>query len=263
MLRSLWSSASGMIAQQTHLDVVAHNLANVNTTGYKRQRADFQDLLYQINREVGTPVDPNSQVPTGVQVGLGVRVVGTSRIMSIGNLQVTDNPLDIAIAGDHGYFQVTKQNGDVAYTRSGAWQVDSDGQVVNQDGLILEPAIVVPENTVEIIIQPDGRFFARLSGETEPQEIGQIELARFINPAGLRALGDSLFEETPASGAPIIANPGLDGMSEVRQKILEMSNVQVVEEMVDMIIAQRAYEANSKTLQTADNLLQTAVGLKR
>jgi len=246
-----------------HLDVVSHNLANVNTTGYKRQRADFQDLLYQINREVGTPVDPNSQVPTGVQVGLGVRVVGTSRIMSIGNLQVTDNPLDIAIAGDHGYFQITRPNGDVAYTRSGAWQVDADGQVVNQDGFLLEPAIVVPENTVEIIVQPDGRFLVRLSGETAPQEIGQIELARFVNPAGLRALGGSLFEETPASGAPIVATPGQDGVSEVRQRILEMSNVQIVEEMVDMIIAQRAYEANSKTMQTADNLLQTAVGLKR
>jgi len=183
--------------------------------------------------------------------------------MSIGNLQVTDNPLDIAIAGDHGYFQVTRQNGDLAYTRAGAWQMDADGQVVNQDGLLLEPAIVIPENTVEIIVQPDGRFLARLNGEIEPQEIGQLELARFVNPAGLRALGGSLFEETPASGAPVIANPGVDGMSEVRQKILEMSNVQIVEEMVDMIIAQRAYEANSKTLQTADNLLQTAVGLKR
>ena len=263
MLRSLWSSASGMIAQQTNLDVVSNNLANVNTAGYKRQRADFQDLLYQINREVGTPVDPDSQVPTGVQVGLGTRVVGTSRIMSIGNLQVTENPLDIAIAGNHGYFQVIRPNGDVAYTRAGAWQVDADGQVVNQDGLLLEPSIVVPEDTVEIIVQPNGAFFARLSGEIEPLEIGQIELARFVNPAGLRALGGSLFEETPASGAPIVANPGEDGMSEVRQRILEMSNVQIVEEMVDMIIAQRAYEANSKTLQTADNLLQTAVGLKR
>lgn len=263
MLRSLWSSASGMIAQQTHLDVVSNNLANVNTTGYKRQRADFQDLLYQMNREVGTPMDPNSAIPTGVQVGLGTRVVGTSRIMGIGNLQVTDNPLDIAIAGEYGYFQIMRTDGEVAYTRAGAWQIDGDGQIVNQDGLLLEPAIVVPENSVEIIVRPDGMMFARLNGETEPQEIGQIELARFVNPAGLRALGGSLFEETPASGAPIVGIPGEDGISEVRQKILEMSNVQVVEEMVDMIIAQRAYEANSKTLQTADSLLQTAVGLKR
>lgn len=252
-----------MIAQQTHLDVVAHNLSNVNTSGYKKQRADFEDLLYQMYMEPGAPVEPNSQRPTGVQVGLGTRVIGTSRIMTIGSMQVTDRPLDLAIAGDYGYFQVTRVDGTLAYTRNGSWQLDADGQIVNHDGLLMEPAIVVPEDTVEITVQPDGRFFARLNGETEPQEIGQIELARFVNPAGLRAMGGNLFEETPASGAPIVGVPGEDGISEIRQKMLEMSNVQVVEEMVEMIIAQRAYEANSKGIQTADSLLQVANGLKR
>ncbi|GHS88842.1 flagellar basal body rod protein FlgG [Synergistales bacterium] len=263
MLRSLWAGASGMIAQQTNLDVVAHNLANVNTTGYKRHRADFEDLLYQIDRQPGTPVDPNSTIPAGVQVGLGVRVIGTPQSMSEGNLQVTDNPLDWAIAGDQGYFQVITQDGNIAYTRSGAWQIDGDGQIVTHDGYLLEPAITVPENAVAIMLSNDGTVSVKLAGETESQELGQLELARFVNPVGLLALGENLFRETDASGAPILANPGVDGMSQVRQGILEMSNVQVVDEMVNMIIAQRAYEANSKTVQTADDLLRIANSLKR
>ncbi|MDR1979445.1 MAG: flagellar basal-body rod protein FlgG [Synergistaceae bacterium] len=263
MLRSLWSSASGMIAQQTNLDVVSHNLANVNTTGYKKRRADFQDLLYQIDRQPGTPVDPNSTIPTGVQVGLGTRVVGTPSFMTEGNLQVTDNPMDWAVAGEHGYFQVTMPDGNIGYTRAGSWQVDGDGQVVNHEGLLLEPAIIVPEDAVQIMLSNDGTISVQLAGQTATQEIGQLELARFINPAGLLAVGSNLFLETDASGAPILAEPGADGMSEVRQGILEMSNVQVVDEMVGMIIAQRAYEANSKGVQTADDLLRIANGLKR
>lgn len=263
MLRSLWSSASGMIAQQTNLDVVSHNLANVNTTGYKKRRADFEDLLYQVAREPGTPVEPNSTVPTGVQVGLGTRVVGTPSFMTEGNLQVTDNPLDWAIADKQGFFQVTMMDGNIAYTRAGAWQVDAEGQIATHDGLLLEPAIVVPQDAVEIMLSPDGLVSVKLAGETESQEIGQLELARFINPAGLRALGNNIFTESDASGPPILAQPGVDGMAQVRQGILEMSNVQVVEEMVEMIIAQRAYEANSKGVQTADDLLRIANGLKR
>lgn len=263
MLRSLWSSASGMIAQQTNLDVVSHNLANVNTTGYKKRRADFQDLLYQIDRQPGTPVDPNSTVPTGVQVGLGTRVIGTPSFMTEGNLQVTDNPLDWAIAGKQGYFQVSMPDGGIGYTRAGAWQVDGDGQIVNHDGLLLEPAIIVPQDAVEIMLSNDGTVSVKLAGQTETQEIGQLELARFINPAGLLSIGTNVFLQTDASGDPILAQPGADGMSEVRQGILEMANVQVVEEMVDMIIAQRAYEANSKGVQTADDLLRIANGLKR
>ena len=263
MLRSLWSSATGMIAQQTNLDVVSHNLANVNTMGYKKRRADFEDLLYQINREPGTPVEPNSTVPTGVQVGLGTRVVATPSFMREGNFQITENPMDWVIAGDDGYFQVTQMDGTIAYTRAGAWQIDGTGQVVNHDGLLLDPAIVIPQNAVEISLSPDGLVQVRVAGATNLQQVGQVELARFINPAGLRAQGNKLFVETEASGPPIVAQPGVDGMPFVRQGILEMSNVQVVEEMVEMIIAQRAYEANSKGIQTADDLLRIANGLKR
>jgi flagellar basal-body rod protein FlgG len=263
MLRSLWSSASGMVAQQTNLDVVSHNLANVNTTGYKKRRADFQDLLYQIDRQPGTPVDPGSTIPTGVQVGLGTRVIGTPSFMKQGYFQVTENPLDWAIAGEQGYFQVTTPDGTIAYTRSGSWQVDADGQVVSHDGLLLEPAIVIPADATDITVSSTGVITVKLAGQTETQQVGQLELARFVNPAGLRSLGTNLFVETDASGAPILAAPGTDGVSEVRQGILEMSNVQVVDEMVGMIIAQRAYEANSKGVQTADELLRIANGLKR
>lgn len=263
MLRSLWSSASGMIAQQTNLDVVAHNLSNVNTSGFKKKRADFEDLLYQIDREPGTPVEPNSTVPVGVQVGLGTRVIGTPSFMTEGNLQITEAPLDWAITGKEGFFQVTMMDGTLGYTRAGSWQRDADGQIVNHDGLLLEPAITIPDDAVEVMLSPDGIVSVKLSGETESIELGQLELARFINPSGLRALGNNLFQETDASGPPILDVPGENGMSQVRQGILEMANVQVVEEMVEMIIAQRAYEANSKGLQTADDLLRIANGLKR
>ncbi len=262
MLRSLWAGASGMIAQQTHLDVVANNLANVNTSGFKKIRADFEDLLYQINREPGAPVEPDSMVPCGIQVGLGTRVVGTTRIFLQGSYQVTDNPLDIAIEGD-GFFQVTLPNGDIAYTRDSNWKLDADGQIVTHNGYLMEPAIVIPEDATEISISATGNVAVRVPGQTDLEEVGQIELARFVNPPGLRAIGKNLFLESPASGAPIVANPGDDDMGLVIQKMLEMSNVQVVEEMVDMIVAQRAYEANSKTIATADELLRIANNLKR
>ena len=268
MLRSLWTSASGMIAQQTNLDVVTHNLANVNTQGYKKRRADFEDLLYQIWREPGTPIEPNSTVPTGVQVGLGTRVTATPSFMTQGNFQITDNNMDWTIAGqtmagENAFFQVTMQDGTIAYTRAGAWQIDGDGQIVSEDGLLLEPAMVVPQDAISVTLSTTGLVTVTVPGQTESQEIGQLELARFVNPAGLRAISDRLFLETPASGAPLVGQPGDDGMPTVRQGVLEMSNVQVVEEMVGMIIAQRAYEANSKGIQTADSLLQIANNLKR
>ncbi|MGI6253689.1 MAG: flagellar basal-body rod protein FlgG [Aminivibrio sp.] len=262
MLRSLWTSASGMIAQQTNLDVTTNNLANVNTTGFKRKRADFADLLYQINREPGAPVEPESMVPTGVQVGLGTRVVGTSRYMNQGNLQVTDQPLDLAIEGD-GFYQVVLPNGQIAYTRASKWAVDSEGQVLNVDGLLMEPAITIPEDATEIMVSPEGLVSVKIAGQDEAEEVGQIELVRFVNPGGLRAMGKNLFLESPSSGAPIVGFPGDEGLGQVHQGILEMSNVQVVDEMVAMIIAQRAYEANSKGVQTADELLRIANGLKR
>ncbi len=262
MIRALWSGATGMIAQQSNLDVISNNLANVNTTGYKKIRAEFEDLIYQIGREPGAPVEPDSMIPTGIQVGLGTRLIGTSRIMSPGNLQVTDNPFDIAIEGD-GFFQVTLPDGTMAYTRDGTWHVDGDGQIVTSNGYLLEPQIAIPEDTVEITVSPTGEVYARQAGDVEPDEIGQIELARFVNPQGLRAMGKNLFLETPASGFPILGQPGEEGFGTLHQGALEMSNVQVVEEMVSMIVSQRAYEANSKTIQTADELLQIANNLRR
>lgn len=262
MLRSLWAGASGMIAQQTHLDVVSHNLANVNTAGFKKIRTDFQDLLYQIHREPGVPVDPDSMVPTGIQVGLGARVAGTTRIFSQGSLQTTDNDTDLAIAGD-GFYQVALPDGTIAYSRDSNWKIDSNGQVVNHDGFLLEPAVVVPEDAIEFSVSQTGAITIRQPGDVEQQEIGQITLVRFINPAGLRSIGQNLFQETNASGAPVEGNPGDQGFGIIQQKTLEMSNVQVVEEMVEMIVAQRAYEANSKSIATADEFLRMANNLKR
>ena len=252
-----------MIAQQTHLDVVTHNLANVNTQGYKKRRADFEDLMYQIYKEPGAPVEPDSVVPTGIQVGLGTRVVATPSFMVEGSYQVTENDLDWVIAGEDAYFQVTLADGTIGYTRAGAWHLDDQGQIVDENGMLLYPNIQIPENAVEIQLSPTGVISVRVSNETALEELGQLELARFVNPAGLRAIGDRLFVQTDASGEPITGTPGEDGMPQVRQNVIEMSNVQVVEEMVEMIVAQRAYEANSKGIQTADELLRIANGLKR
>ncbi len=262
MLRSLWSGASGMIAQQTHLDVVANDLANVNTSGFKKIRADFQDLLYQINREPGTPVDPDSMIPTGIQVGLGVRVAGTTRMFGQGPLQVTDNPTDIAIAGE-GFYQVMMPDGTITYTRDSNWKIDANGQVVTHDGYLIEPPIVVPEDATDFSVSATGTVTIKTPGNDEAQEIGQIELARFVNTPGLKAVGKNFFVQTDASGDPIIGNPGDEGFGTLEQYTLEMSNVQVVEEMVEMIVAQRAYEANSKTITTADEFLRIANNLRR
>lgn len=262
MIRALWSAATGMKAQQTNLDVIANNLANVNTAGFKKQRADFEDLLYQIDREPGAPVDPGSTVPTGVQVGLGSRVSGTERIMTTGTVAVTENPTDMMIRGD-GYFQVVLPDGNIGYTRNGAWKIDGDGQMVTSDGYLLEPGVTVPDDAMEISISDTGVVAVKEPGDALFQEIGQIELARFVNPGGLLAMGKSLFLETDASGAPIVGQPGEEGVGTVIQGSLEMSNVQVVEEMVGMITAQRAYEASSKAIRTADDLLSIANSMKQ
>lgn len=261
MIRALWSAATGMKAQQTNLDVIANNLANVNTSGFKKQRADFEDLIYQIDREPGAPVEPGSTIPTGVQVGLGSRVSGTGRLMSQGSTQVTDTPTDMMIQGP-GFFQVIIPDGSTAYTRNGAMQLDGKGQIVTSDGYLLEPSIVIPEDAVELTVSDTGVVSVRIPGDPLFQEVGQIELARFVNPSGMLAQGKSLFLETDASGAPIIGNPGEDGMGTIIQGSLEMSNVQVVEEMVAMITAQRAYEAGSKAVKTADDMLAIANAMK-
>jgi flagellar basal-body rod protein FlgG len=262
MMRSLYTAASGMSGQQFNIDTIANNLANVNTAGFKKSRADFQDLLYQSIRYAGTPVTSGAQIPTSIEVGHGVRPVATQKIFTHGTPKSTENPLDLAIEGD-GFFQILLPDGTIAYTRDGAFKKDGEGRLVTSDGFYLEPEIIIPEEAVEIAIGADGTVAVKLAGESEPQVIGQIELARFINPAGLQSMGRNLYLATAASGVPTVGTPGMDGLGSIAQGFLEMSNVQVVEEMVNMITSQRAYEVNSRAIQAADEMLQTANNLRR
>jgi flagellar basal-body rod protein FlgG len=251
-----------MVAQQLNVDTIANNLANVNTAGYKRQRVDFQDLLYQTLRNPGTPVADGVQLPTGIQVGLGVRAAATTKIFTQGTFQETGNALDLVIEGD-GFFQVLTPNGDVAYTRAGAFKLDSANNIVTPDGYQLEPALAIPANAQNIAVGADGTVSVTLAGQTAPQSIGQITVARFANAAGLSNLGHSLYGVTAASGKAEAGAPGADGRGFIAQGVLELSNVQVVEEMVNMITAQRAYEANSQAIKVADEMLQTANNARR
>lgn len=262
MIRALWTAATGMTAQQMNIDVIANNLANVNTTGFKKSRVDFQDLLYSILRSAGTEVASGLQIPTGIQIGNGSRPVATQRIFSQGDYTQTGNPLDVVIEGE-GFFQVLKPDGTVVYTRDGAFKRDSEGKIVTSDGFVLEPEITIPPDAIEINIGIDGTVSVRLADEVTPQTIGTIELARFINPAGLKSIGRNLFEATEASGEATIDIPGSEGLGTLMQGFLEMSNVKVVEEMVNMIIGQRAYEINAKAIQTADEMLQMANNIRR
>ena len=262
MMRSLHTAASGMAGQQFNIDTIANNLANVNTTGFKKSRADFQDLLYQSVRFAGTPVTAGAQIPTGIQIGHGVRTVATQKIFSQGMFKQTDNPLDIVIEGE-GFFQVLMPDGTIAYTRDGAFKKDANGRLVTSDGFFLEPEILIPEDAVQIAIGTDGTVSVTVSGDSEPQTVGQIELARFVNPAGLLSAGRNLYFATAASGPPLVGTAGLDGFGNLAQGFLEMSNVQVVEEMVAMITSQRAYEVNSRAIQASDDMLQTANNLRR
>ena len=260
MMPSLYTAASGMLGQQMNVDVTANNLANVNTMGFKKSRLDFQDLLYQTLRQPGTPGRGDTQLPTGLQVGVGVRSGSVQKIHLQGSPQETGNVLDLAIFGD-GFFQILQDDGTIAYTRDGAFKVDSNGRVVTSDGFFLEPEIVVPQDATNLSISPGGTVTVEVAGET--QEVGQIQVARFINPAGLRSIGKNLYKQTAASGNPIVDNPGVNNLGEVQQGFLERSNVQVVEEMVNLIIANRAYDANSRAITTADQMLTTASQLKR
>lgn len=262
MMRSLHTAASGMAGQQFNIDTIANNLANVNTTGFKKSRADFQDLLYQSVRFAGTPVTEGAQIPTGIQIGHGVRTVATQKIFTQGTFKQTDNPLDVIIEGD-GFFQVLMPDGTIAYTRDGAFKQDANGRIVTSDGFFLEPEVMIPEDAVQIAIGTDGTVSVTISGDNEPQTVGQIELARFVNPAGLQSAGRNLFFATAASGAPLVGTAGLEGFGNLAQGFLEMSNVQVVEEMVAMITSQRAYEVNSRAIQASDDMLQTANNLRR
>lgn len=262
MMRALWSAATGMLAKQLDMDVIANNLANVNSAGFKKSRVDFQDLMYQTIRTAGSTVAQGSRVPTGIQVGLGTRPAAIQKVFSQGDFIQTENPLDLVIEGD-GFFQVLLPDGSTAYTRTGAFKVDSEGRVVTSDGFVIEPELVVPANAVDISIGTDGTVTIQVAGENTPTELGQIQLARFLNPGGLMSIGRNLYKPTAASGDPAVGTPGLEGIGTIAQKFLEMSNVKVVEEMVNMIIAQRAYEVNSKAIQTSDEMLAAANNLRR
>lgn len=261
MIRALRTAATGMSAQQMNIDATANNIANVNTAGFKRTRMDFQDLMYQSLRVAGSP-SQDRQNPTGLQVGLGVRAAATQKIFSQGVFEQTDNPLDVVIEGE-GFFQVTMPDGTISYTRDGAFKRDSTGNVVTSDGYLIEPAIVVPAEAASISIAADGTVSAQIPGTQAPSQLGRLTLARFANPAGLVSTGRNLYTNSAASGAPVVAAPGTQGMGTVSQGFLEKSNVSVVDEMVNMIQAQRAYELNAKVIQGADHMLEIAAGLTR
>ena len=252
---SLWVAKTGLDAQQTRMNVISNNLANVNTTGFKRDRAVFEDLLYQNIRQAGGQTGADTRAATGFQLGTGVRVMATEKIVAQGNMQTTENSLDIAIAGD-GYFQIAQPDGTIAYTRDGNFNLDNAGQIVTSSGQLLQPAITVPANASSVTIGQDGTVSVELQAGGGAQVLGQLQMARFINAAGLQSMGQNLLKETPASGAPQVGNPGADGMGILMQGALESSNVNVVEEMVSMIETQRAYEINSKAISTVDGMLQ-------
>ncbi len=261
MLRSLFTSATGLSAQQFNLDVVSHNLANVSTTGFKRSRADFTDMVYQTMREAGGQSGPNSQLPTGTRVGLGVSVAATVPVQTQGTL-VAGNQTDMAIEGQ-GYFRVQLPDGTTGYTRDGSFRVDGTGKLVSSEGYAIQPEIVIPQNAENINISNDGQVIVKTHGQQNAQAVGQIQLSTFTNPSGLRANGGNIFSPTPASGAPVDSNAGSQGAGTIKGGYLEASNVDIVEEMVRMIIIQRAYDANSKSIQAADEMLSTTNGLKR
>lgn len=255
-MRSLYIAATGMQAQQTNVDVISQNLANQTTTGYKAQRAEFQDLIYQDLRRVGSnSSDVGTIVPTGVQVGLGVKTGAIYRNTEQGTVKQTEGPLDVAIQGK-GYFQIELPNGDIAYSRNGAFKLSPDGEIVTQDGFIVQPAIAVPDNAVDISINASGEVEVTLDGQVDPVNLGQFEIATFINPPGLEAIGDNMFLETPASGNPILGIAGEEGFGTVLQGYLENSNVNPVSEITNLIVAQRAYEMNSKIIKASDEMLQ-------
>ncbi|NHB41918.1 flagellar basal-body rod protein FlgG [Helicobacter pylori] len=262
MLRSLYSATSGMLAQQTHIDTTSNNIANVNTTGFKKSRADFNDLFYQAMQYAGINTSNTTLSPDGMEVGLGVRPSAITKMFSQGSPKETENNLDVAITGK-GFFQVQLPDGTTAYTRSGNFKLDEQGNLVTSEGYLLIPQITLPEDTTQVNIGVDGTVSVTQGLQTTSNVIGQITLANFVNPAGLHSMGDNLFSITNASGEAIVGNPDSQGLGKLRQGFLELSNVRLVEEMTDLITAQRAYEANSKSIQTADAMLQTVNSLKR
>ena len=255
MLRSLWLAKTGLEAQQAQMDVITNNIANVNTNGFKRSRAVFEDLLYQSVRQPGAPSSQQSQFPTGLQFGTGVKPVATERLHTQGNLMQTGNSKDIAIDGK-GFFQIQMPDGTIAYTRDGSFHVDNQGQLVTSSGYLLLPQITVPADALVMTVSRLGQVSVTVQGATAAQELGTLQLASFINPAGLEARGENLYVETGASGAPIVNEPGTNGLGQLSQGFVEAANVNVVEEMVNMVQAQRAYELNSKAVTASDQMLQ-------
>jgi flagellar basal-body rod protein FlgG len=263
MIRALFTAATGMIGQQTNIDAIANNLANVNTTGFKKSRVNFQDLVYETIEPAGTETTTGETVPEGIQIGHGTQAASVAKLFTQGNLIQTGNPLDLAIEGN-GFFQVDLPDGTIAYTRDGSFRVNQNGSLVTVDGLPLSPGITVPSDAELVTIGQDGTVFATVPGSPTPSNLGQIQLVRFLNPAGLDArLGHNLLLETEASGTPTAGNPGQDGIGFLNSGFLENSNVQVVEEILNLIIAQRAYEANSKVIQSSDEMLQVANNVRR
>lgn len=255
-MRSLNIAATGLMAQQTNIDVISHNLANMTTGGYKRSHAEFQDLLYESQRRVGAnSSDTGTIVPTGIQLGLGVKTAGVNRSHEQGTLNVTDNPLDIALNG-RGFFQVELPSGDFAYTRDGSFQVSPQGELVTVDGYLVSPGITIPEEAVDVAINAQGEVQVKLDNQAEPQSLGQLDIANFINPAGLEAVGGNLYRETSASGNVLLGLAGQEGFGTIKQGTLELSNVNPVTEVTSLIVAQRAYEMNTKVISTTDEMLQ-------
>ena len=261
MLRALHIAATGMDAQEKKMDVTSHNLANVNTNGYKKGRAEFQDLLYQTIKAPGAATGQGTESPSGIQVGLGTRHVTTRRDFSQGSLTHTNNSFDLAIEGE-GFFQVTQPSGEIAYTRAGNFTSDNQGRLVNPDGFPLEPQVVLPPDTLTVTVASNGTVSVLQAGQLQATELGQVQLARFTNPGGLRALGRNLLQQTNASGQAVVGNPGDNGIGTLSQGFIETSNVNVVEEMVSLIVGQRSYEANSKVITASDEMLRTATQLR-
>jgi flagellar basal-body rod protein FlgG len=259
MMRALFTAATGMVAQQYNMDTISNNLANVDTQGFKSNQARFQDLVYQSLSVPGAPIGA-SIVPVGQQVGLGVNVSDSEKVFTQGSLVQTGNNLDVAIEGD-GFFQITLPDGTTGYTRDGSFKEDANGSIVTAEGYFVQPQITIPQNAISVSIQNDGSVTAQVPGAVQPQTLGQLQLARFVNNAGLSPTGENLYLETGASGPPIVTTPGLNGAGILEGGYLENSNVSVVNEMVNMIVSQRAYEANSKSIGAADNMLQTAIAM--
>ncbi len=262
MIRALYTAASGMNAQQANIDNVAHNLANVNTTGFKKSRVEFEDMVYQQIKAPGSPTSQEAEAPIGLEAGLGSRAVATARNFSSGNLRSTGAPFDLAIEGQ-GFFQITLAGGETGYTRAGEFHLSGQGQLVTAEGYPVEPQITIPPNAVSVTISRDGIVSAQIPGQTAPQQLGTIEISMFQNPAGLQARGGNVYAPTTASGDPTNGVPGTDGLGTLVQGFVEDSNVSVVEEMVNMILGQRAYEANSRVIRAADEMLQQVNNLSR